>query len=219
MLGPVALLALLATGATFYVIEIVVPDANQRFREQMFAGADEPRRRGGQAARLLRRIRQSDTLRQRDLPRRLVGRLSRGFPGPRPAGRLGGRVRPRRGRSRPAEGRRRPLQRDAPSIRRQRPHGLRAARVQRHPYQHRHGVRVPAEHAPAGPERAEAAGAAQRGGTHAGGRRVAAPADHGNARALLGADRLPRFRTGGRRPRDHHPQGRQVVELRASASA
>ncbi len=35
MLGPVALLALLATGATFYVIEIVVPDANQRFREQM----------------------------------------------------------------------------------------------------------------------------------------------------------------------------------------
>ncbi len=35
MLGPVALLALLATGATFYVIEVVVPDANQRFRELM----------------------------------------------------------------------------------------------------------------------------------------------------------------------------------------
>ena len=35
MLGPVALLAVLATGATFYVIEVVVPDANQRFRELM----------------------------------------------------------------------------------------------------------------------------------------------------------------------------------------
>ena len=33
MLWPVALLALLATGATFYVIEIAVPDSNQRFRE------------------------------------------------------------------------------------------------------------------------------------------------------------------------------------------
>ena len=35
MLVPVALLAALATGATFCVIEIVVPDANQRFREMM----------------------------------------------------------------------------------------------------------------------------------------------------------------------------------------
>ena len=33
MLWPVALLALLATGATFYVIEVAVPQANQRFRE------------------------------------------------------------------------------------------------------------------------------------------------------------------------------------------
>ena len=32
-LWPVALLALLATGATFYVIEVAVPQANQRFRE------------------------------------------------------------------------------------------------------------------------------------------------------------------------------------------
>ena len=33
LLWPVALLALLATGATFYVIEVAVPGANQRFRE------------------------------------------------------------------------------------------------------------------------------------------------------------------------------------------
>ena len=33
MLWPVALLALLATGATFYAIEVAVPQANQRFRE------------------------------------------------------------------------------------------------------------------------------------------------------------------------------------------
>ena len=32
-LWPVALVALLATGATFYVIEVAVPQANQRFRE------------------------------------------------------------------------------------------------------------------------------------------------------------------------------------------
>ena len=36
MLWPVALFAVLATGATFYVIEVVVPDANQRFRELSF---------------------------------------------------------------------------------------------------------------------------------------------------------------------------------------
>ena len=35
MLGPVALLAVLATVATFYVIEVAVPEANQRFRELM----------------------------------------------------------------------------------------------------------------------------------------------------------------------------------------
>ena len=35
MLGPVALLAVLATGATFCVIEVAVPEANQRFRELM----------------------------------------------------------------------------------------------------------------------------------------------------------------------------------------
>ena len=41
-----------------------------------------------------------------------------------------------------------------------------------------------------------------------------APADHGDARAVLAADRLPRLRAGRRRPRDHDPQGRQVVEFR-----
>ena len=35
MLWPVALLALLATGGTFYVIEFAVPESNQRFRELM----------------------------------------------------------------------------------------------------------------------------------------------------------------------------------------
>ncbi len=36
MLWPVAILALLTTGATFYVIEVAVPEANQRFRELMY---------------------------------------------------------------------------------------------------------------------------------------------------------------------------------------